>query len=38
MELRHASDLGQPVTAMAPDGVLGRIYTGLAESLLAGLQ
>lgn len=38
MELRRASDLGQPVTAVAPDGILGRIYTGLAERLLAGLQ
>jgi ATP-binding protein involved in chromosome partitioning len=38
MELRRACDLGQPVTAVAPDGILGRIYTGLAERLLAGLQ
>ncbi|MCC5976953.1 MAG: P-loop NTPase [Salinarimonas sp.] len=38
MELRRASDLGQPVTAVAPDGILGRIYQGLAERLLAGLQ
>ncbi len=38
MELRRACDLGQPVTAMAPDGILGRIYTGLAERLLAGLR
>lgn len=33
MELRRASDLGQPVTALDPDGVTGRIYVEIAERL-----
>jgi ATP-binding protein involved in chromosome partitioning len=37
MELRRASDRGQPVTAMDPDGILGQIYRALARQLLAAL-
>ena len=37
MELRAASDAGQPVTARDPDGPLGRIYQQIARSVMAGL-
>ncbi|GAA0286873.1 Mrp/NBP35 family ATP-binding protein [Rhodovulum strictum] len=37
MELRHASDRGQPVTALDPDGPLGQIYQALARSIAAAL-
>ena len=37
MELRAASDAGQPVTARDPDGPMGRIYQQIARSVLAGL-
>ena len=33
MEVRRASDLGQPVTALDPDGVTGRIYIDIARRL-----
>jgi ATP-binding protein involved in chromosome partitioning len=33
MELRLASDRGQPVTARDPEGPIGRIYVGLARAL-----
>jgi ATP-binding protein involved in chromosome partitioning len=38
MELRLASDRGQPVTARDPDGPIGRIYQDLARGLLAQLD
>jgi ATP-binding protein involved in chromosome partitioning len=38
MELRRASDLGQPVTALAPDSVVGRIYTDIARRLQEQLE
>ena len=38
MELRRASDLGQPITALAPDSVTGRIYIDIARRLQAGLE
>ena len=38
MELRRASDLGQPITALAPDSVMGRIYIDIARRLQAGLE
>lgn len=38
MELRAASDAGQPVTAREPDGVLGAIYQQIARSILTGLS
>ncbi len=37
MELRRASDRGQPVTAMDPDGPLGQIYRALAAQVMATL-
>ncbi|MCU0817199.1 MAG: Mrp/NBP35 family ATP-binding protein [Cypionkella sp.] len=37
MDLRAASDAGQPITARDPDGPLGRLYQNMARSLLAGL-
>ncbi|MGY6548562.1 MAG: Mrp/NBP35 family ATP-binding protein [Roseinatronobacter sp.] len=37
MDLRAASDAGQPVTARDPDGLLGRIYQDMARQILAGL-
>lgn len=37
MDLRAASDAGQPITARDPDGPLGRIYQSIARSVLAGL-
>ncbi|WP_209424745.1 Mrp/NBP35 family ATP-binding protein [Pararhodobacter sp. SW119] len=37
MDLRAASDAGQPVTARNPDGPLGRIYLDLARALRAEL-
>ncbi|MBD3764621.1 MAG: Mrp/NBP35 family ATP-binding protein [Rhodobacterales bacterium] len=37
MDLRAASDAGQPVTARDPDGPLGRIYQQMARSLMADL-
>jgi hypothetical protein len=33
MELCEASDRGQPITALDPDGSLGRVYQGLAARL-----
>jgi ATP-binding protein involved in chromosome partitioning len=38
MELRAASDAGQPITARDPDGPLGRIYQQIARATLAGLE
>ena len=38
MELRRASDLGQPVTALAPDSVMGQIYTRIARRLHEQLE
>jgi ATP-binding protein involved in chromosome partitioning len=38
MDLRAASDAGQPVTARDPDGPLGRIYQQMARSVMAGLS
>jgi ATP-binding protein involved in chromosome partitioning len=37
MDLRLASDRGQPVTARDPDGPIGRIYQDLARGLMAQL-
>lgn len=37
MELRAASDAGQPVTARDPDGPLGQIYSQIARTMMAGL-
>jgi ATP-binding protein involved in chromosome partitioning len=37
MDLRAASDAGQPITARDPDGPLGRIYQQIARTMLAGL-
>ena len=37
MELRAASDQGQPITARDPDGVLGRVYRDIARAMLTGL-
>lgn len=37
MELRAASDAGQPVTARDPDGPLGRIYQQIARTMMTGL-
>ncbi|MGY6409530.1 MAG: Mrp/NBP35 family ATP-binding protein [Alkalilacustris sp.] len=37
MELRRASDRGQPVTAMDPDGMLGTVYRDLADRVLVAL-
>jgi ATP-binding protein involved in chromosome partitioning len=33
MDLRAASDSGQPIVARAPDGPLGRLYIGMATAL-----
>ncbi len=38
MELRAASDAGQPITARDPDGPLGQIYTSIARTLWDGLN
>ena len=38
MELRRASDLGQPITALAPDSVVGQIYIEIARRLQAQLE
>jgi ATP-binding protein involved in chromosome partitioning len=38
MDLRLASDRGQPVTARDPDGAIGRIYQDLARGLMAQLD
>jgi ATP-binding protein involved in chromosome partitioning len=38
MELRAASDAGQPITARDPDGALGQIYQQIARAVLAGLE
>jgi ATP-binding protein involved in chromosome partitioning len=38
MELRAASDAGQPITARDPDGPLGRAYQEIARAVLAGLE
>ena len=37
MDLRAASDAGQPITARDPDGPLGRAYQEIARTMLAGL-
>ncbi len=37
MELRAASDAGQPITARDPEGPLGRTYQQIARTMLAGL-
>lgn len=38
MELRAASDAGQPITARDPDGPLGKMYQQIARAVLAGLE
>ncbi|MEO1199560.1 MAG: Mrp/NBP35 family ATP-binding protein [Pseudomonadota bacterium] len=38
MELRAASDTGQPIVARAPDGPLGKIYIGMADALWTALE
>jgi ATP-binding protein involved in chromosome partitioning len=38
MEVRRACDLGRPVTALAPDGVVGQIYTDIARRLQEQLE
>jgi ATP-binding protein involved in chromosome partitioning len=38
MELRRASDLGQPITALAPDSVVGQIYIEIARRLQGQLE
>lgn len=38
MDLRAASDAGQPITARDPDGPLGQIYQQIARAILAGLE
>lgn len=38
MDLRAASDAGQPVLARDPDGSLGRIYQQIAGAVIAGLD
>lgn len=38
MELRIASDTGQPLVARDPDGQLGQIYTHMARTLWSGLD
>lgn len=38
MELRVASDAGQPVTARDPDGQIGQIYQQIARALWGGLD
>lgn len=38
MDLRVASDAGQPVTARDPEGPLGQIYQQIARALLGGLE
>lgn len=38
MELRAASDAGQPITARDPEGPLGRAYQEIARAILAGLK
>ncbi len=37
MDLRAASDAGQPLVARAPDGPLGQIYRQIARTLMDGL-
>lgn len=37
MDLRAASDAGQPITARDPDGSLGQIYQQMARAVMAGL-
>jgi len=38
MELRAASDSGQPIVARDPEGRLGTIYTGMARALWSALR
>jgi len=38
MDLRTASDTGQPITARDPDGVLGSLYIGMAQTLWSNLE
>ncbi len=38
MELRAASDSGQPIVALDPDGTLGGLYTGMAGTLWSSLE
>ena len=38
MELRAASDSGQPITARDPEGPLGQIYQQIALAMMAGLK
>jgi len=38
MDLRAASDAGQPIVARVPDGPLGKIYTDMAEALWSSLE
>ena len=38
MELRRASDSGQPIVALDPDGTLGKLYIGMARTLWSTLE
>ena len=38
MEIRAASDAGQPITARDPDGPIGRAYQQIARAMLSGLE
>ncbi|MBO6605151.1 MAG: Mrp/NBP35 family ATP-binding protein [Roseicyclus sp.] len=38
MELRRASDSGQPIVALDPDGPLGQLYAGMARTLWSALE
>ncbi len=38
MDLRAASDAGQPVTARDPDGPLGRLYHQIARAMMAAVD
>jgi len=38
MALRRASDCGQPIVALDPDGVLGMLYKDMARSLWSALK
>jgi ATP-binding protein involved in chromosome partitioning len=38
MDVRRASDLGQPITALAPDSVVGQIYIEIARRLQKQLE
>jgi ATP-binding protein involved in chromosome partitioning len=38
MELRVASDTGRPVVARDPDGILGKLYIGMAEAVWSAVS